>query len=71
MKVQDYLISIADKAGLCLTWSETPKTAFLAIGIYIKGCSVGNINGQFLSLFVKKNFLACDPRHDVEIIYGL
>ena len=24
-----YLASVAEQAGLCLTWSETPKTGFL------------------------------------------
>ena len=29
-----YIASVATKAGLCLTWSQTPKTGFLMARLY-------------------------------------
>ena len=35
-----YLASVAAQAGLCLTWSQTPKTGFLVTRLISRECHI-------------------------------
>ena len=40
-----YLASVASQAGLCLTWSKTPKTGFLVTGTQFASNNFSSITG--------------------------
>ena len=75
---------MAVQAGLCRTWSETPKTGFLRTRLILsatffnmfKGYNVGCLRGQFFRIFEEKKLFCfvvaiCDLVHDVEAIFPL
>ena len=49
------LVSVAERAGLCLTWSQTPKTGFLVMRLNYMPCKNSSHEQQVHSL----NSLCC------------
>ena len=50
-----YLASVAAQAGLCLIWSQTPKTGFLVTRLNYRRTSI--IDAEYVCMYLRGQFV--------------
>ena len=69
------LVSVAEQAGLCLPWSQTPKTGFLMTGLIYDWVFVKALKSiplyEYLSYSSEQRLTLFEPRHEKTCLRGL